>query len=286
MIELRILTHEDYNDVVDICKDIWDGTDYLPQLFHQWVDDKSGLFIGAVDTDTDKVIGTDKYTVLSDGTGWLEGIRVHKAYRGQKVAKLMAEYILDFAKKELEAGKVERLAFSTHVSAVESISMMKKLGFEIEQEHILTGKDFDKLDPAIRISDFKVEAWDISYKAFQNLPFIQRRKGIFHIAFWFQRPTKELFDYLKEHECFVNINGYNGIYLFKGEPHFVTEEESFEAIDTFMNYYLLKLKGNTTAPLFSVLEQDKDLIVKLKTANYSVITDWESDYYYFVMKKR
>lgn len=286
MIELRVLTHEDYNDVADICKDIWEGTDYLPQLFHQWVDDKAGLFIGAVDTDTYKVIGTDKYTVLSDGTGWLEGIRIHKAYRGRKLAKLMTEHILNFASQELASGKIKKLAFSTHASAVESINMMKKFDFEIEQQHILVGKEFEKLDSGVKLADFKVAPWDISYESFAGLPFTKKRDGVFHIAFWFQKPTRELFEYLKEHNSFVNINGYNGIYLFKGEPHFVTEEESFDAIDIFMNYYLTKLKDNSSPPFFSVLEQDKYLIEKLKAANYSVFTDWKADYYYFVMKKR
>lgn len=287
MIELRTMTYQDYNDVAELCKDIWEGTDYLPQLFHQWVDDKAGLFIGAVDTETNKVVGTDKYSVLSDGSGWLEGIRVHKDYRGRKLAKLMAEYIMGFAIKELKAGKINKLAFSTHASAVESITMMKKLNFEIEQQHILVHKDFEKLNPSIRESDFKITPWDISYDAFVNLPFTKRRKGIFHIAFWFQKPTKDLFEYLKEHHCFVNINGYNGIYLFKGEPHFVVEDERFEAIDIFMNYYLLKLKDNySSPPYFSVLEQDRDLIEKLKFADYSTWTDWKSDYYYFVMKER
>ena len=34
------------------------------------------------------------------------------------------------------------------------------------------------------------------------------------------------------------------------------------------------------------MEQDTDLIEKLKAANYAVWTNWKADYYYFVMKKR
>lgn len=285
MIIVRDLTHEDYGDIVEMCKDIWDGTDYLPQIFHDWVDDKHGRFMGAVDTDTGKVIGTDKFTVLPDGTGWLEGLRIHKNYRGRKIAKLMAEHMLEYAEKELQAGKVNRLAFSTHASAVESISMMKKRSFQIEQQHILVRKDFDKLNPDIKESGFVVKPWNATYEDFVNLPFTQRRNGIFHIAFWFQRPSIELYEYLKAHDAFVNINGYNGIYLFKGEPHFVTEHETFDAIDAFTSYYLLKLKDNYNCPpFFSVLESDKELIKQLKAANYDVWTDWQSDYYYFVRK--
>lgn len=285
MIILRDMCHQDYTDVVEICKDIWEGTDYLPSLFHGWVDDKTGIFIAAVDTDTNKVIGTDKYSILSDGTGWLEGIRIHKDYRGRKIAKLLTARVIEHALKDLQEGRVQKVAFSTHVSAVESISMMKQYGFRIEQQHIIVKKDFDKLSPGADRSDFAVQPWSITYEEFANLPFIKRRGGIFHIAFYFQKPTAELFNYLKEHNCFVNINGYNGIYLLKGEPHFITEEESFHAIDTFADYYLLELQGRCSCPaLLSVIEEDIELLDKLKAADYSVWNDWNSDYYYFVMK--
>jgi hypothetical protein len=197
----------------------------------------------------------------------------------------LTDHVLEHAKKDLQNGKIQRIAFSTHESSVESINMMKKYNFQIDQQHIIVRKDFEKLDPSIKQSDFILKPWDATYEEFVNLPFTTRRNGIFHIAFYFHRPNMEFFNYLKEQNCFVNINGYNGIYLYKGEPHFVTEEESFQAIDTFMNYYLVSLKGKSNgAPLFSIVEEDTDLIEKLKAANYDTWTDWQSDYYYFVMK--
>lgn len=285
MMILRKLQHEDYEDVNAMCKDIWDGTDYLPALFHPWVEDEKGCFVGAIDSETGKVIGTSKYSVLGDGTGWLEGMRIHKDYRGRKLAKLLTEYVLSSAKEDLSAGKINKIAFSTHISSVESIHMMKQYGFVIEQQHILAMKEFEQLPPDIKASDFDVKSWNISYEEFVRLPFTQRRDGIFHISFYFEKPSRQFFQYLKEHDCFVTINGYKGIYLFKGEPHFVTEEESFEAINTFMNYYLSVLKGNcNSTPFFSVMEEDKALIQKLQEASFSTWSHWQSDYFYFVLK--
>ena len=130
MIIYRKLVHEDYDDIADICKDIWGGTDYLPEIFHKWVDDK-GLFLGAVDTDTGKVIGTDKYSVLYDGTGWLEGLRIHKDYRGQGIGKEIAIRTYRKTLEDLRSGRINKIAFSTHISSVESISLMKKLGLQM-----------------------------------------------------------------------------------------------------------------------------------------------------------
>ncbi|EPZ61258.1 acetyltransferase, GNAT family domain protein [[Clostridium] sordellii ATCC 9714] len=44
----KILTDEDYNDIVDISKNIWDGNDYLPKVFYKWVNEKDGCFLGVV----------------------------------------------------------------------------------------------------------------------------------------------------------------------------------------------------------------------------------------------
>jgi RimJ/RimL family protein N-acetyltransferase len=156
MFEYRNLTHEDYNDIVDMCKDIWDGTDYLPELFHKWVEDK-GLFLGAYDTDTKRIVGVDKYSVLYDGTGWLEGLRTRMDYRGKGLGKELALKTLDWAKQELSKGNIKKIAFSTHISAVESISLMKKLGFRLEQEYLFIMKKYEDIDSSLSLKDFSAE---------------------------------------------------------------------------------------------------------------------------------
>jgi len=42
---VRALQPVDYEDVVDISKDIWGGYDYLPKVFFEWLD-APGLFLG------------------------------------------------------------------------------------------------------------------------------------------------------------------------------------------------------------------------------------------------
>lgn len=283
MIEYRKLTHDDYNDIVEISKDIWEGTDYLPELFHQWVDDSKGLFIGAVDHDTGKVIGTDKYSVLYDGTGWLEGLRIHKDYRGRGISKEMAQLTLAHAKEQQKSGKIRTIAFSTHITSVESIGLMTKLGFRLEQQYILVMKAFEKLDKHLSGRNFDVKAWDIDFEAFQNLPYFSKRNNILPLVFYFQKPTPALFEELKEEGCFVCINGHKGLYKFKGEPHFICFDESFEGINTFMNFYLLSLEGKSTVPpLTSVRPEDFGLLEALKASGYSTWNDWKGDYLYFI----
>lgn len=284
MIKYRKLAHEDYDDIVDLCKDIWDGTDYLPEYFHRWVDD-SGLFLGAVDADTGKVIGVDKYSVLHDGTGWLEGLRVHKDYRGRGIAKELALRTLKQAKEDLNYGKTNKIAFSTHITSVESIGLMKKLGFELEQEYILVEKSYENMDTCLTLNDFTVEEWDVTYEEFENFDYFKKRGNILPFVFYFQQPTPELFNELKKEGCFVMINGHKGMFKFKGEPHFICFDESIASINTFMNYYLLAMKGKSpTPPLTSVRQEDTELIEALKNSGYSSWNDWKCDYLYFIYR--
>jgi len=284
VIEYRKLTHEDYQDVTDMCKDIWDGTDYLPQLFHKWVDDR-GLFLGAVDTNTGKVIGTDKYSVLYDGTGWLEGLRTHKDYRGRGIGKELGLLAFEKAKEDLGAGLIDKIAFSTHISAVESITMMKQLGFILEQEHIFVQKDYGNGDTGLSLCDFTIENCTPSYEEFIRLDYLRRRDDLLPFVFYFQKPTPQLYEELLEDGCFLSINGHKGLFKLKGEPHFIVFDESLEGIDTYMNYYLLLLVGKCAAPpMTSVLPQDTVLIEALKARGYGTFEPWTPDYLYFTYR--
>jgi len=282
MIEYRKLIHEDYNDIVELCKDIWDGTDYLPELFHDWVDDK-GLFLGAVDTETNKVVGTDKYSVLYDGTGWLEGLRTHKDYRGKGIGKELGLRVLKEALDDLGSGKISKIAFSTHISSIESISMMKKQGFNLEQQYIFVQKNYEDVKNTLSISDFSIESWEPSYSEFKSLPYLKRRNNILPFIFYFQIPTPELYRKLVEDKCFICINGHKGLLKLKGEPHFTVFDESLEGITAFMDYCMLTFKGKCPSPpLTAVIPEDLELIKLLKAAGFSTIADWSSDYLYFV----
>ena len=284
MIEYRRLTHEDYDDIVDISKDIWDGYDYLPGVFHKWIDNV-GFFLGAVELEKNKVVGVGKYTILPDGTGWLEGLRVHKDYRGLKIAKGISEYLLNIAKDEISNGNINKIGFGTHITNVESITLMSKMNFKLEEKFLIVSKGFEKTNINFKSSDFEVNAWDIGYDEFVKLPYFKKRNNLLPIAFMFQEPTLELYNEFKRNNSLITINGFRGIYMLKGDPYFECVDDSFEGIDTFMNYLLVNLKDrNLPEPITSILPEDKELIEKLKEKGYESWSDWEPDYLYYVYK--
>ena len=69
----------DKEEVLNLTKNIWEGNDYIPELFDKWVNEE-GFYCGKLD---DKIISLDKYTWQYNDVIWLEGLRVHPDYRGK-----------------------------------------------------------------------------------------------------------------------------------------------------------------------------------------------------------
>lgn len=280
MISYRRITMDDYADICDISKDIWGGNDYLPFIFEKWVK-AEGYFLGAIDTEKNKVIGVGKYSILHDKSGWMEGLRVHKEYRGLKLGRHITEELIKIARKELEAGNIKRIGLGTHVSNIESVSLIKKLNFKPKQEHlIIEGPENQDLD-----INFEVKSWDLSFEEFSNLRYFKDRDNIIPLAFVFEEPTYELYNEFKENNCFISINGFKGIFKIKGEAHFIAVDDNFDSLDTFMKYaQKISKEKQLASPFTSIRKDDKALIEVLKEKNYIAWYNWEPDYFYFVLE--
>jgi GNAT superfamily N-acetyltransferase len=84
----------DHADVTEFCKGIWDGDDYVPEVWDDWLNDLSGLF--AVAESNGHAIGCSKITLISKGQWWLEGFRVDPKYQGRKVGSRLHNYVTDW----------------------------------------------------------------------------------------------------------------------------------------------------------------------------------------------
>jgi len=84
----------DQADVIEFCKGIWDGEDYVPQVWERWFHDPDGLL--AVAEFEGHAIGFSKISRLSKGQWWLEGFRVDPQYQGMKVGSHLHQYVTDW----------------------------------------------------------------------------------------------------------------------------------------------------------------------------------------------
>lgn len=80
-----------------IAAQIWDGSDYLPDVFDAWVADPTGLF--CVVTLRGVVIALGKLTFFPPDQWWIEGMRVDPAYRRQGVGRILHHYLVSVARR-------------------------------------------------------------------------------------------------------------------------------------------------------------------------------------------
>jgi RimJ/RimL family protein N-acetyltransferase len=84
----------DHADIAEFCKGIWEGGDYVPEVWHHWFKDPNGCLVTA--EYNGHAIGCAKLSLIDDGQWWLEGVRVDPAKQGLKVGSKMHHYLTDW----------------------------------------------------------------------------------------------------------------------------------------------------------------------------------------------
>ena len=84
----------DHADIAEFCKGIWDGGDYVPDVWHHWYNDPHGILVTA--EYQGHAIGCAKLSLLDTGQWWLEGIRVDPKHQGLKVGSKMHSYLTEW----------------------------------------------------------------------------------------------------------------------------------------------------------------------------------------------
>ena len=84
---LRPMRAADRERVVEISRDIWEGHDYLPRVFDEWLAD-AGASFQAAELDG-VVVGVQRLRPIAPGLVWYEGLRVASTHRRQGLARAM-----------------------------------------------------------------------------------------------------------------------------------------------------------------------------------------------------
>lgn len=80
-----------------ICAKIWEGHDYVPKVWDEWLADRHGEL--TVVERKGRIVALGKLTRLADDEWWLEGLRVDPAYRGLGVAQLLQAHQIEVAER-------------------------------------------------------------------------------------------------------------------------------------------------------------------------------------------
>jgi GNAT superfamily N-acetyltransferase len=89
-IVIRPALPRDSADVIEFTKFIWDGHDYVGEVFREWLADPQGQLLVA--EYAGHCVGTAKVTWLAPGQWWLEGFRVDPKFQGLKIGSRLDAY--------------------------------------------------------------------------------------------------------------------------------------------------------------------------------------------------
>lgn len=123
--EMRKITPMHKEKVIQISKEIWEGDDYIPEIFDKWVSDAYGEFVGLFKEN--ELIAFGKMTYLTPTDVWLEGLRKHQQSDIKGVAKYFTEYYIEILSNRRD---ITTVRFATYFSNYGSIIPAEKCGFQ------------------------------------------------------------------------------------------------------------------------------------------------------------
>jgi GNAT superfamily N-acetyltransferase len=115
--------------MIDLTRQIWEGEDYVPDVWADWMVDPEGIL--AVAEYGGKVAGFGKLTRLSQSDWWMEGLRVHPDFEGRGIASRINNYLLDYWQRT--GSGVVRLATVSSREPVKHLA--RKKGFQLIGEY-------------------------------------------------------------------------------------------------------------------------------------------------------
>jgi GNAT superfamily N-acetyltransferase len=95
---IRPVRPADRERVVELTRDVWDGHDYVPRVFDDWVSDSASAF-QALELDG-IVVGLQRLRPYAPGLLWYEGLRVASNHRRQGLARHMLQSALAQAREQ------------------------------------------------------------------------------------------------------------------------------------------------------------------------------------------
>jgi GNAT superfamily N-acetyltransferase len=121
-VRVRPATERDTAAMLAITRDVWEGHDYVPYVWQEWLTDARGYLSVAEIERT--VLGLMHIAVQDDGTAWAEGIRV----RDDVQARGIGGALLQDGIAWVRAAGLPRLRLSTYGANPSSNRLARKAG--------------------------------------------------------------------------------------------------------------------------------------------------------------
>jgi len=124
----RLKYPQDKEDIIEMCKEVFNGNDYVPYLWHLWVDDPNCYFTG-MEIDG-HIVACNRMAIIDDGkTGWVDSLRVHPNFWGKNLATLLVQDAIKYVQDNLP--NVDKIRETVNDINIPSIKVAKKLNFQV-----------------------------------------------------------------------------------------------------------------------------------------------------------
>ncbi|CAH3194625.1 unnamed protein product [Porites evermanni] len=131
----RLARLDDFDEIVKLSEGIYEGHDYLPMKFHEWLQ-RDNLHI-VLAYSKKKLVGLSAYFVIDDGKTFVRrAARILPELRGQGLVRPLTEYIRKHARAHYPYAQRER--FTTSFEHVSCIEQTKLLECDVSAYHVET----------------------------------------------------------------------------------------------------------------------------------------------------
>jgi len=148
-ITLRKGNLKDKSEISELCKNIWNGKDYLPVVWDDWINNSNSSFIIA-DLENEIVAVYHVYNFNSEI--WLESLRVKEQYRHQGIANYLIKDLIT----TVQSKQIDNIRLTTSIENTKSISLFKNLNFNESHYCQYMYIDYNDIEELSTLSDVKI----------------------------------------------------------------------------------------------------------------------------------
>ena len=127
-IQCRLASAADYEEILEMSEGVHDGYDYLPLVFHQWLEEPNRLvFVAQLE---EKLVGLNSFSIISGGTTCVaQALRIHPNYRRKRLASYLRKAIHDYIRRNYPS--VKQGLYTTTSSNTARLAMQKSCGDQL-----------------------------------------------------------------------------------------------------------------------------------------------------------
>lgn len=201
-ISVRKARSSDREAVFKFCEKTWSWGDYIPKVWDEWLEQKSGrLFVATINGIP---VGISHVSIDKPHEAWLRGARTDPNYRRKGVATAITRKCLEYAKKK--GAKVARLVTESDNKAAQAV--LQKLGFKPVAE-------FAKMEnERITTENAEASGWaakndvEALWNYLQNSETYRKAAGLYTMLYhWFSLEKEDLTRFVEEQKAIVHEKG-------------------------------------------------------------------------------